>query len=207
MKMQHLALAAALLSPMLPARGETIITEWASIKPPPPPELKPVTADPATTAFLVLDLVQQTCNEQRHPRCPPMIPAVQAFLGEARKAAMPVVYSLVANSTAADILPALAPVGSEPTVKSGVDKYFGTDLDALLKAKGIKTVIIVGTAAEGAVITTAIESVLHGYQVVLPVDGMAGETYSEQYTAWHLTHGPGMVGHVTLTTLGDIHLS
>ncbi len=206
MKIQHLALAAALLSPMLPARADTIIAEWANIKPPPPPELKPVAVDPATTAFLVLDLVQQTCNEQRRPRCPPMIPGVQAFLGQARKAGMFVVYSLVVGSTAADILPAVAPAGDEPTVKSGVDKYFGTDLDALLRVKGIKTVVIVGTSAEGAVITTAIESVLRGYQVVLPVDGMAGETYSEQYTAWHLTHGPGMVGHVTLTTLADIRL-
>jgi hypothetical protein len=40
---------------VLPARAANIIDEWASVKMPPAPELKPVTLDPKTTALLMLD--------------------------------------------------------------------------------------------------------------------------------------------------------
>ena len=37
-----------------------ITREWADIKLPPAPELKPVTVDPKTTALLVLDMSAKT---------------------------------------------------------------------------------------------------------------------------------------------------
>ena len=42
----------------VPAGAQTIVDEWSSVKIPPPPELKPVKADPKTMAFLVLDLLK-----------------------------------------------------------------------------------------------------------------------------------------------------
>ena len=50
-----------------PASAQTIIDEWASVKAPPPPELKPVTADVKTTALLLLDFGKQNCGQR--PRC------------------------------------------------------------------------------------------------------------------------------------------
>ena len=48
------------------AQSKTIIDEWASVQAPKPPELKPVKIDdPKTTAYLVLDIVKQTCNNER----------------------------------------------------------------------------------------------------------------------------------------------
>jgi len=47
------------------AQSKTIIDEWGSVQAPKPPELKPVTLDPKTSALLVLDLVKQTCNSER----------------------------------------------------------------------------------------------------------------------------------------------
>ena len=66
--MTLLALAASLLY-AAPAPAQTIIDEWSSIKAPPAPELKQVTVDAKTTALLVMDLVKQTCNNERRPRC------------------------------------------------------------------------------------------------------------------------------------------
>ncbi|MEP9376024.1 isochorismatase family protein [Aquabacter sp. CN5-332] len=188
-----------------PAGAASVVDEWTSVKAPPPPEVKPVTADPKTTALLVLDLVRQGCNEQRRPRCLPTVAPVQALLEKARAAGVPVVYSLVANSTAADVLKDVAPLGSEPTVTSGTDKFLGTDLDKILREKGIKTVIVVGTAAHGAVLTTATAAALRGFSVVVPVDGLSSETpYAEQYTVWNLVNAPVIAPRVTLTKTDTI---
>jgi nicotinamidase-related amidase len=66
-------------------------------------------------------------------------------------------------------------------------------------------VVIVGTAAEGAVLHTATGAALRGLQVVVPLDGMTSATlYAEQYTAWHLLNAPGTKGKVTLTLFGLI---
>ena len=42
---------------MTNARDGGIIGEWASMKLPPAPELRPVVVDPRTTALLVLDMM------------------------------------------------------------------------------------------------------------------------------------------------------
>jgi hypothetical protein len=49
------------------ASAQTIIDDWSKVQAPKPPELKAVTVDPKTTALLVLDLVKQTCNNERRP--------------------------------------------------------------------------------------------------------------------------------------------
>jgi nicotinamidase-related amidase len=184
----------------MPAHAATIIDEWGSVQAPPAPELKSAAVDAGTTALLVLDLVKQACNDQRRPRCVPTLGAVHTLLTRARGADMKVVYSLVAGGAVADILPPVAPLGGEPMVSSGTDKFLGTDLDAVLHASGIKTVIIVGTASHGAVMTTATEAALRGYQVVVALDGVSADTlYAEQYAAWDLVNAPVIIGHVTLS--------
>jgi nicotinamidase-related amidase len=184
----------------VPASGQTIVDEWASVQPPKPPELKPVTIDPKTTAFLVLDIVKQTCNSERRPRCVASVPKIQAFLKQARAKGVPVIYSVTSTSTAADILKEVTPLSGEPLVQASVDKFFKTDLEKIINDKAIKTVIVVGTAAHGAVLYTGSQSALRGLQVIVPVDGMSSEnTYFEQYTAYHLANAPGVGQRVTLT--------
>jgi len=182
------------------ARAATIIDEWSRVEAPPPPALSAPAVDPKTTALLVLDLVRQGCNAERRPRCLDTLPAVHGLLERARAAGMMVGYSLVKGSVAGDILPPVAPRGGEPMVTSGTDKFLGTDLDATLRARGIQTVIILGVVAQGAVITTATEAALRGYQVVVPVDGISSDSlYAEQYTAWDLLNAPVIAGHVALS--------
>jgi len=182
------------------ASAATIIDEWGSVKTPPAPQLKPVSLEPESTALLLLDFNKQVCNNERRPRCIVSIPAVGKLLAEARKRNVLVVYSLTIGSSPQDIAPALALRGGEPTVTSGPDKFLGTDLEKILKARNIRTVIVTGTAAHGAVINTASGAAFRGMQVVVPVDGISAESlFPEQYTVWHLLNAPRVSGMATMT--------
>ena len=193
-------LAAATAVAIAPVGAQTIVDEWANAKPPAPIELKTVKVDPKTTAFLVLDLVKQTCNAERRPRCLASLPKVEKFLAEARAKGMPVVHSIVAVSTPADIAPQAAPKEGEPIVSTVANKFIRTDLDKILKDKGVTTVIVVGTTAQGAVLYTASEAAFLGYKVIVPVDGSSAETlYAEQLTAWTLANAPGVGPNTTMT--------
>jgi len=188
-----------------PASAQNIIEEWNTVKAPPAPELKSVTIDPNVTALLLLDFNKQTCNADRRPRCITSIPKVQKLLAEARAKGVYVVYSLSPGAAAADIAKDLAPLVNEPVVTSGPDKFLGTDLEKILKEKGIKTVIVTGTAAHGAVLYTASEAALRGMQVVVPVDGMSAEsTYAEQYVAWNMANAPRVSNQSVLTKVDMI---
>jgi len=136
------------------ARGD-IISEWANVKPPPVPELKPAVVDGKTTALLILDLMKANCGQR--PRCLATVPNVKKLHDEARAAGMMVFYTLVGgpNPTPADVVdPGIAPREGEWVVQRGPDKFLGSPLEERLKAHGIKTVIVTGTSAQGAVVGT-----------------------------------------------------
>ena len=69
---RHLIATAILAVLALPANAANIVDEWASVKPPAAPALKPVTVDPKTTALLMLDFMNQNCGQR--PRCLDTIP-------------------------------------------------------------------------------------------------------------------------------------
>jgi len=179
----------------------TIVDEWAAVKVPPPPELKPVTVDPQTSALLVMDIQKQNCNMETRPRCVVSVPKIQGLLVKARGKEMLVVHSLARSGEVTDILRELTPLPAEPVVRSGADKFFNTDLEKILRDRGITSVITVGTAAHGAVLHTATAAALRGFKVIVPVDGMSADSYAEQYTAWHLANGPGSKNQTTLTKI------
>jgi nicotinamidase-related amidase len=186
----------------MPASAQTIVDTWDAVKTPPAPELKSVILDSKATALLLLDFNKQTCNAERRPRCIASIPKVQELLEEARSKGFTIIYSLSAGATSTDIARELAPRKGEPVVTAGPDKFMGTDLEKILMDKGIKTVIVTGTAAHGAVLYTASGAAFRGMQVILPVDGMSAEnTYAEQYTAWHLANAPRVSSKVILTKI------
>lgn len=186
--------------------GETVIDVWKDVKIPPAPELKPVVLDRTSTALLLLDFNKQACNIEKRPRCIASIPIVSRFVEKARANGVAVVYSLTAGSSIDDVAPAIAAKTGEPSVTSGPDKFLGTDLEKILRQRGIKTVIVTGTAAHGAVLYTASGAALRGLQVILPVDGLSAEDlYPEQYTVWHLLNAPRVSMQVTVTRMGMIN--
>jgi len=108
----------------------------------------------------MLDFMNQNCGKR--PRCLDTIPAMKKLLEAARAAKATVVYSLIANTTAADVIKDVAPAAGEASVLSGPDKFIKTDLEKILKDKGITTVIAVGTSSNGAVLYTASGAALRG---------------------------------------------
>jgi nicotinamidase-related amidase len=189
--------AAALIFHAAPAGAQTIIDQWSSVKVPPPPELKKVKADPQTMAFLVLDLINPICSTK--PTCVATLPKVAKFLDAARAHKMPVIYSEVPGRTEKDILPQVAPKPGEPIVSFRADKFINTDLEKLLKDRKISTVIVVGTAAQGAVLYTSSHAAFLGLKVIVPVDGMSSDPFGELATAWTLANAPGVGAATTLT--------
>src|ERR1700748_1776402 len=89
------AVAAALA--VAPAQAMDITKEWATVKPPPVPELKSATVDPKTTALLVLDLMKTNCGVR--PRCASTVAPVKKLIDEARVHDMTVFYTLVGRNT------------------------------------------------------------------------------------------------------------
>jgi len=204
-KICRAAIVAAIALGALPAFANDIIAEWASVKPPPAPQLKPVTVDPKTTALLVLDMMKGNCGMR--PRCGATVPSVKKLIDAARAHDMMVAYNLTGqNPKTEDMVDqSLAPRPGELLIANGrgADKFIdSTNLLQALKDKGIKTVIVTGTSAQGAVSGTSNGAAQRGFKAVVPVDGMSSEdAFNELYAAWHLAKGgpAALVQNVTLT--------
>ena len=188
------------------ATAGTVIDEWNAIPSPAAPKLAAPTVDAKKTALLILDIEQRTCNTERRPRCLDTVPRIAAFLLKARDAGMPVIYSNTNAGSIATILPPVKPMAvGEPVVKASVDKFLGTDLEAILKEKGVDTVIACGTAAQGAVIHTVTGAAQRKFKIVLPVDCLSAEDlFTEKAAVWSLVMGPATATVTTLTTLDAI---
>lgn len=203
------AVAAALAVAMLtawPTVACDIIAEWATVKAPPVPELKAVTLDGKTTALLILDLMKSGCGSR--PRCVATVPNVKKLHDAARAAGAMLFYTFSGeNPKLADFMDTgFAPRESEWVAQRGPDKFLGSGLDERLKARGIKTVIVCGTSAQGVVIGTGSGSAQRGYKVIVPVDCMSSDDpYMEQYAAWHMFKGgPAVITSQTTLTRSDM---
>lgn len=190
-----------------PAVAGDIIADWNKAKTPKAPELKKVTVSAKDTAVVSMDLQSTSCVHGKRERCVDTIPHVKDLLTRARAKGMLVVHTHTSSATPEKILKEVAPKKGEPIFSSSVDKFYDTGLTKLLKDKGIKTVILVGTSAEGTVIGSATGGAIRGFKVIVPVDGMSSNNpYAEQYVAWHLVHSPGTRRAATLTRIGMIEI-
>ena len=76
-----------------------------------------------------------------------------------------------------DLLAPLAPQGDEPVVRKFRSSAFtNTNLDALLRANGIETVVVCGCMTEGCVEATARDAGYHDYYVAVAEDAIASNT-------------------------------
>jgi nicotinamidase-related amidase len=184
------------------SQAQTIFEEWESIKAPPPPadKIKLVQIDPKSTALLSLDWNRRTCTAEGRIRCFKALPKIEKLLADARKNNMMVVHALSGSMQTADLVVSLGPVGDEQVVKGRGDKFSGSDLEKILKDKGIETVIIVGTSANSAVLYTAFGAVQRGFKPIIPIDGLPSETaYQEQFTIWQIANGSQLNEKAVLT--------
>jgi len=142
---------------------------------PSPPDPVPVVLNPATTALLIFDIVDPICSRQ--PNCTgKMVPAIASLLARARQADVTVAFGTRAP-TMSNWLPEVRPAPGDIKIESQAqDRFYNTDLDKTLKAKGITTLILAGWKVSGSVTYTSVGATLRGYTVVVPVDASLDAT-------------------------------
>jgi nicotinamidase-related amidase len=142
---------------------------------PSPPDPVAVVLDPATTALLIFDIVDPICTRQ--PNCTGrMVPAIAALLARARQAGVTVGFG-TRTPTMSKWLPDVSPAPGDIKIESQAqDRFYKTDLDQTLKAKGITTLILAGWKVSGSVTYTSVGATLRGYTVVVPVDASLDAT-------------------------------
>ena len=123
------------------------------------PEPVPVTLNVATTALLVFDVVEDIASRQ--PVCKTkMLPVITALLARARKAGVTVGYGTRAHNKLG-WLPEVAPQPGDIQIESKAqDRFYSTELDNILKGKGITTLILVGWKVSGSVTYTSVGATL-----------------------------------------------
>ncbi|HEY6960202.1 MAG TPA: isochorismatase family protein [Candidatus Limnocylindria bacterium] len=150
------------------------------------PNAAAVALDPATTAVLVLDLSDVSTGQV--PAAKESVPAIRKLLDRAREHGARVIFSL--GRAPQEVVPELGRRENESIVKSSADKFFQTDLDQQLQ--GITHAVIVGTAANGAVLYTAFGACSRGIAVVVPEDGMSSRQPIATWVAkYQLLNQPG----------------
>jgi nicotinamidase-related amidase len=152
------------------------------------PDPVPVALNAATTALLIFDVVEHIAGRQ--PICKAqMLPAIVALLARARTAGVTIGYGTRAHNMQ-EWLPEVLPQPGDIKIENQAqDRFYNTELDKLLKAKGIATLILAGWKVSGSVTYTSVGATLRGYTVVVPVDASLDATDYEiaigQYQILH----------------------
>ena len=157
--------------------------------------------DPATSALLLMDFQQDILANNLPPeQATSVLGNATRLLELARCKAMPVIHVMVCfrpghpeiNATnrvfsrikqnglfvlgaaGTAIHPQLQPLAGEPVVhKHRVGAFSGTDLQTLLRASQVDTLLIAGVATSGVVLSTVRHAADQDYRLVVVADGCA----------------------------------
>lgn len=92
---------------------------------------------------------------------------------------------LVRGERGHDFVAELAPLPDEIVIdKPGRGAFANTELDAVLRAKGVSNLVVCGVTADACVSSTVREASDRGYDVVVVEDGV--ESMSEELKRWSL---------------------
>jgi nicotinamidase-related amidase len=151
--------------------------------------------NPASTAVLVMDFQVRTVDSYAHDGGA-LLGRTKRLLAAARAVGARVIYVVVgfrpgfpevsphnkafsnikgsgrfAPGDAVEIHPELAPAGGEVVVtKHRVGAFLGTDLDMILRANGITTLVLSGIATSGVVLSTLRYAADADYRLVVAAD-------------------------------------
>ena len=156
------------------------------------------------TALIVVDMQ----NDFAHPDgtlfaddARRAVPVIAALVERARAAAVPVFFTqdwhgpddpefalwgehARADTWGARIVDELSPRPEDHNIrKLRYDAFYGTSLDHLLRLRGIRHLVIVGTVANICVLHTAGSAALRFYDVVVVEDGVAALTTFDKLSA------------------------
>lgn len=106
---------------------------------------------------------------------------------------------LIRGEPGHDIIPELAPLPGEPVIdKPGKGAFYSTDLDLLLRSRGIRNLVICGVTTEVCVHSTVREANDRGYRCLVVSDGCS--SYFPEFHAAALrmiSAQGGIFGYVT----------
>jgi ureidoacrylate peracid hydrolase len=153
--------------------------------------------DPRTTALLIINMTNDLLGWEG---VRPLVPRLEKLLNEARKRSVMVVFSslafcnngadsgqlgkfwqpiekgevLVKGTPGATIMPELSPKAGEPVLeRNRYSAFFNSELDAMLRERGIETLIIGGYSTNFCCDSTARDANFRDYNVVVLEDGTA----------------------------------
>ena len=170
-------LALALCGEASEAPAAQAPAKMITLQMPATPDPARVTLDPKTTALMVLDYVEDICNNQVSCKTK-MLPAMTPFMERVRKAGLTVAYGTRAPNQTKWLKEVAPAPGDIRITNTAQDRFYNTDLDKELKAKGIKTLIMVGWKISGSVTYTSVGAMAHDYTVVIPMETTsAGSDY------------------------------
>jgi nicotinamidase-related amidase len=84
--------------------------------------------------------------------------------------------AITPGTPGAELLPELGPAPSDLVLRRwhGIGPMGGTDLDAVLRNLGVKTIVAVGVSVNLAITNLCMDAVNKAYRVVVPRDAVAG---------------------------------
>ncbi len=170
------------------------------MKDPTKPEIKPIEPQPVTlnaqkTAFLVLELSEYLADPDYFAA--PLIPGVTKLLEKARNAGVLTVFTVphpFRGTPYGQVYSGFKKRPCEAVFYPAIfDKFDGGHLQTLLSLFEIDTLLIVGCKANMAILITATRAASeYGYNIVIPVDGIAAITdYEVEYTLYEFRAYPG----------------
>jgi biuret amidohydrolase len=187
--------------------------------------------DPKTTAVIVVDMQNDFIAQGAPLETPmgrDLMPTLAKLLTHARATGMTVIYTthahrsngcdmglfaeiyppirdragLVDDTQGIEIYPDVAPKLDEVVIKKHrYSAFFGTDLDIILRTKGITTVAVTGVTTENCCHATARDAMFNGYRVAFISDATGTYDYPDA------GFGPIPAQEVHRVTLGVLAVS
>ena len=167
------------------------------------------------SALLVLDMQRYFLDEASHafvPSAAAIVPGLVKTINAYSYRRLPIIFTRHLNSDIdagmmalwwhdlikpenqiSEIIPEVDTSQGILLEKSQYDTFHGTDLEGLLREKGISQIVICGVMTHLCCETTARSGFVRGFEVFLAIDGTA--TYSEPFhraTLWNSAHGFAM---------------
>jgi nicotinamidase-related amidase len=155
------------------------------------PEPQPLKLDSKTTVIAVLDLSVRC--EDSNEVCNKLMRPLGEFLERARQAVVPILYTISATGKGTPLGEAAAPLkrrASEPILyPDAFDKFMGGELKAEMDKRNCRSLVIVGSATNFAVLYTATTAArIYKYEVIIPIDGVnAKRNYEHEYAIHQMT--------------------
>ena len=169
-----------------------------------------VVVNPVETAVLVVDMQKDFCYEDGAlfvgDAVRRIIPNIRALLEDAQRKGLQLIFTqdwhspeddefavwgrhCVEYTRGAELIDELAEVEERAFVvrKQKYTAFFETELEAHLREKGIRKLIIVGVATNICVLHTAIDASLRGFEIIVPEDCVAAlSDYEQEYSLYHI---------------------